>query len=476
MKRRTKALLLSILLAITLVGSGSVVGQESPRKGSITLTLRDYGGAPWANATVNYTQTTHDFLFMAGMTPPPLSEGSLALDLYEDLMAVGINSAPPFMAWGLLQPLEGTFDWNTIDNFWAPHEMRQLGFTLIGQQMLFFCDSEQCGPWHLPAYLQSKSFEELKQAVADHVSTVVDHYKGVLTYWSINEPSFGFTDFFQLSQAEWIEIVKIAEEAIRTADPEAKVMLNMVPLPCNGCPAGSPLDFLDALVTQAVEFDVIGLEFWTVIAAGAGALDANGYPTMEWISSTLDTYSQFNKPLILMELGVPDVPSPQTQADWLRALYELAFEKPTVAGIDWFFVIDGAFQPRSGLFETVDSPPRPAYYELVDVIAERTTSGTTQSDSEGLVTVEGYAGEYLIEVSDEIQAASFSIHIAEVESLTADLTPGVGGVAELPEVAGTPLETAGSSSPSATVLAGVAVTAGLALGGAAWYARRRRSE
>ena len=227
-----------------------------------------------------------------------------------------MNSAPPFMAWGLLQPSEGSFDWNTVDNYWAPHEMQQLGYTLIGQQMLFFCGSDECGsPWHLPAYLQSKTFEELKQAVADHVFTVVDHYEGVITYWSINEPSFGFTDFFQLSQAEWIEIVEIAGEAIRTADPEAKVMLNMVPLPCNGCPAGSPRDFLDALIAEGVEFDVIGLEFWTVIAAGAGALDANGYPTMEWISSTLDTYSQFNKPLILMELGVPDAPSPQTQAD-----------------------------------------------------------------------------------------------------------------------------------------------------------------
>lgn len=53
--------------------------------------------------------------------------------------------------------------------------------------------------------------------------------------------------------------------------------------------------------------------------------------------------------------------------------------------------------------------------------------------------------------------------------------PPVGGVAELPEVAGTPLE-AGGSGPSAGVLAVIAVgvTAGtVALGGAARYMRRR---
>lgn len=59
---------------------------------------------------------------------------------------------------------------------------------------------------------------------------------------------------------------------------------------------------------------------------------------------------------------------------------------------------------------------------------------------------------------------------------TISCTPGVGGVAELPDVAGTPLEAGGSSGLSGGVLAGItaAVTAGaLAFGGAAWYARRR---
>lgn len=53
---------------------------------------------------------------------------------------------------------------------------------------------------------------------------------------------------------------------------------------------------------------------------------------------------------------------------------------------------------------------------------------------------------------------------------------GVGGVAELPEVDAAPLEASGSSGPSAGVVAGIAAGAAagaVALGGAAWYARRR---
>ena len=56
-------------------------------------------------------------------------------------------------------------------------------------------------------------------------------------------------------------------------------------------------------------------------------------------------------------------------------------------------------------------------------------------------------------------------------------TAGVGGITELPEVAETPLVGGGSSGPGAGVVAGIAggsAAAAVMLGGAAWYARKRR--
>ena len=56
---------------------------------------------------------------------------------------------------------------------------------------------------------------------------------------------------------------------------------------------------------------------------------------------------------------------------------------------------------------------------------------------------------------------------------TAQAMP-VGGIAELPEVAGERVATNGSSGGGMGLLTGVATVAGLiTLGGAAWYARRR---
>ena len=53
--------------------------------------------------------------------------------------------------------------------------------------------------------------------------------------------------------------------------------------------------------------------------------------------------------------------------------------------------------------------------------------------------------------------------------------PGLGGVAELPDVTETPLEAPDSSATNTGLLAAIAAgaTAFVALGAAAWYARRR---
>jgi hypothetical protein len=43
---------------------------QSPRKGSVQLTLTDQNGSPRSEAIIQYQQTTHDFLF--GVRRPPL--------------------------------------------------------------------------------------------------------------------------------------------------------------------------------------------------------------------------------------------------------------------------------------------------------------------------------------------------------------------------------------------------------------------
>lgn len=89
----------------------------------------------------------------------------------------------------------------------------------------------------------------------------------------------------------------------------------------------------------------------------------------------------------------------------------------------------------------------------------------------GLPTITSPGDSFIVN-----EQASGALAEAGSESLTINCTSGVGGIAELPEVARTPLETPGSSGASYWIVAGVAAAAAasaVTLGGAARCARRR---
>ncbi len=379
----------------------------SPRKGGVTLTLRDESGIPWANATIEYSQTTHDFLFGVGMTSP---RGRVPSRIYEELRAIGLNYALPYTTWANSEPTEGSYNWRTIDGNYRPAEMKQLGYTLNGHGTIFFNEK----PYDFPVYARTWDFEKLKQATAKHVFDLVDHYKGIITYWTLNEPTFSYTDVFKLSKSQWVEITDVVAQSVRKADPKAKIMVNLVPRDHRGI-GYSPYGFLETLTSQGIEFDVIGIELYPPPAFGS-VPDGNGYPSIVPASAMLDSFARFGKPIILSEIGVPDKPSPEAQSEWLGAFYAMAYEKPFVVGITWYFVEDdseGGLGSGAGLFPDRSSSPRPVYQALANVIKERTTRGTAKTNSEGMAIIEGYAGDYLLEVSDGTRKASFSIHITE---------------------------------------------------------------
>jgi GH35 family endo-1,4-beta-xylanase len=406
---------------------------KSSRQGNAQLVFTDESGSPWSNATVQYHQTSHDFLFGVGMTSP---HGSVPLRLYEEFAQNGLNYALTFMPWGWLEPELGTYSWARIDDFSHIAAMKQLGYTLNGHAMIFFLPGH---PENVPPYLLSTEFPQLKEAVYNHSFAVADHYRGTIAYWTINEPSWAYGDTFKMSREEWVEIVDAASQAIRKADPQARIMINMPP---RDVPSINyfPIKFLERLQSQGIEFDAIGVELYPNFY-DVNALDRNGYPKILSTSARLDQFARFNKPIILSEVGVPDLPSPQTQADWLRNFYTMAFEKPDVAGIAWYFVDDDPFLPGAGLFPSFDSPPRPVYQALADFIQDKTTTGTTRTDANGNARIEGYAGNYQVQASNSERTVSLSIHIAERQDSVFAVHINAQSQAAIVQLTPTPLPT-----------------------------------
>ena len=151
----------------------------------------------------------------------------------------------------------------------------------------------------------------------------------------------------------------------------------------------------------------------------------------------------------------------------------------------------GIWELYSSLVLDTNGNPVVSYYDFVgdlkvlhcnDPDCAGGDDSITTPDTEGVLEVFGgtsleldASGNPVVSYYDRANGDLKVLHCGN--PACTDLIP-VGGIAELPDVAGTPLEAEGSWVPSAGVVAGVvtAVAAGaLALGGAAWYARRWRS-
>ena len=172
--------------------------------------------------------------------------------------------------------------------------------------------------------------------------------------------------------------------------------------------------------------------------------------------------------------GLPD-PKGDTVAGYGAIEYELTFGSTSVLevkGEQWVWPDCDATAPTN-------TPP--VY----------TTACIRFSSEESLYTgvmvelemncIEGADAQETVTITS-LGLADSNGHVLPIKLPSAELTinceDSVGGIAELPDVARRPLEAAGSSGPSMGLLAGLgvaAITGALALGGAAWYARRRWS-
>ena len=233
--------------------------------------------------------------------------------------------------------------------------------------------------------------------------------------WTINEPTFPYANTLNFTADQWVQLVHLVVQTIHQADPDAQIMINMWPSDDPG-QNYYPVAFLQRLIDEGIDFDVIGIELYPF----GVPLDSHDYPDLTWTASRLDTFSTISKPIILSEVGVPYTPSVEAQSQWLYDLYTLAFDKPYMRGVTWYFAADDSFLPGAGLMND-DFTPRPIFYALKNVIASWTTSGTTTTGIDGTAVITGYAGDYRVSMIAPGCSISTSFHIFEREEHTISL-------------------------------------------------------
>jgi endo-1,4-beta-xylanase len=232
--RRLSARLIPVLIVL-LSGAGA---------------FQDGAETAGARGTLREVAQARAFLVGAAVFPEGLNE-----EAYATLLAREFNALTPenVMKWEMIHPRPGEWNFEPADRlieFATRHQMKVTAHTLV---------------WHmqLPEHVKALSPDSLRQALDEHIRTVVARYRGKVYAWDVvnealdDEGGLRKTVFLEkLGPTYIIDAFRAAHEA----DPDALLFYN--DYGCEGLGAKSDLQFalLQRLLERGVPVGGVGLQ------------------------------------------------------------------------------------------------------------------------------------------------------------------------------------------------------------------------
>jgi hypothetical protein len=246
--------------------------------------------------------------------------------------------------------------------------------------------------WVTPDWLMQKKYPELLKWLEKHVKQVVGYYKDRIAVWEVVNELHDWANELQLSRQQTIEVTKLACEVARSVNPNIKLLIN------NCKPFGeyvqarkwgnidatfaqrTPHQFIQDLVDNDVDFDIIGVQLYFVWRSAADAIN------------NTERYLQFGKEVHLSEVGAPSFglklefidPDPgdyskypyewhrhwneELQADWMEYHFTHAYSKPQITAANWYdFVDPKVFLNKGGILRSPDGEEKSIFNRLISL-------------------------------------------------------------------------------------------------------------
>lgn len=371
-----------------------------------TLRLRivDEHGAALAGETVRVEQTGHDFGFGCSAFELRPQEPDEHTRLWLDLF----NMATLPFYWRWFEPTPRAPDTERLRHL--AQGLVEHGVRIKGHPLL----------WHTlaPPWLLDKSEAEVIEHIRHRITREATDFAGLVEQWdAINEtvilPVFGAEDnaVTRLAQARGRrDVVRMVFETARAADPAARLVLNDFDL----SPAFE--EVIEECLDAGIRIDAIGLQTHM----------HQGYRGEEQIAEVIGRFSRFGLPIQLTETTLvsgdlmpahivdlndhvvdswPSTPEGEArQADELARHYHAVLAQPAVESLTYWGMGDaGAWLGAPAGLVRADGSPKPSYYALKELIGGEwwVENRTLRTDDDGVVTLEGFAGEYWLELAGD---------------------------------------------------------------------------
>lgn len=404
------------------------------------LTLRGPDGRALADRRVTVRQTRHAFAFgNIGFDFVPVAN-----DEEDDGPRAAFGGASPSTARRVAELWFDVFNTATLPFYWAGFEPERgrPDTQRLHRTAQWFVDrgvAVKGHPlvWHTlaPSWLLDLDERDVERVVQARITREVGDFADVVRTWdAINEvvimPVFdkeenAVTELCR--RLGRVETVRLAFETARAADPGLTLLLN---------------DFNMSTAYEQLVEECLGAGI-RIDALGLQSHMHQGYWGEERTLEVLDRFARFGLPLHLTEttlvsgdlmppeivdLNDYQVPSwPTTpegeerQADELGRHYRTLLAHPAVqAATYWGFTDDGSWLGAPSGLVRADGTPKPGYEALRRLVREEwwLAPQDVATDGDGRIVVEGFAGDYALDVEGATVPVPLDGRAHEVAVLT----------------------------------------------------------
>ncbi len=392
----------------------------SHRKNFAVVRIINKDGKPASNVSVDYRLTNHEFLFGCGAfdvvpymnIPEEMADKKDFFKKRVDLWLQVFNYGTLPFYWGNFEQEEGKPFTEGLMK--SAEFLKSKNVTVKGHPL---CWHTVCADW-----LLKYDNETILKKQLERIEREVVGFKGVVDMWDvINEvvimPKFDKYDNAitricnELGQ---VKLVKTVFDKARECNPNATLLLNDF----NTSPAYE--DLINRCLDAGVEISAIGIQ----------SHQHQGYWGAEKTYDVLERFSKFNLPIHFTEntllSGTPvpayiddlndwqveDWPSlpeyEEIQKNNLDEMLRILFANKNVKAMTMWDFTDGMWLNAPSGVVRRDCSPKPVFEHLKKLVKEEwSTKGTSTTDENGALVIDGFKGEY--EIIIDGRAFNFAI-------------------------------------------------------------------
>lgn len=284
---------------------------------------------------------------------------------------------------------EALFNYATVPFYWRGFEPEQgkprfervdrqvawlenAGIPAKGHPLVWFHEAS------VPDWIRGQPYNKVKEALRQRILEITRYYRDRIPYYDVINEAHGvpWGNELNYDDEQFLDLTRMACDAAREGNSNVQRVVNSCCLWARqvalfGAPFQSPFQYAKACLQAGIPFEVIGLQLYYP------------YQDMFEIDRMLDRFTVFRKPIHITEMstssetgidvnsqlgearGLWHAPWSETvQADWVEAIYTLAYSKAEIEAVSWWDLSDkNTFWPFGGLLNEGNKPKR-AYYRL----------------------------------------------------------------------------------------------------------------